>query len=70
MFFLSQAFARRLLGARSAIRALFHSIVNVTSSNAVAVAVPARGILRLEGGGGDGVEGVRGAAGAGEHRRL
>ncbi|GLS35061.1 3-ketoacyl-ACP reductase [Mesorhizobium tianshanense] len=36
MFFLSQAFARRLL-ARSRPQ-LFHSIVNVTSSNAVAVA--------------------------------
>lgn len=38
MFFLSQAFARRLL-ARDRAPALFHSIVNVTSSNAVAVAV-------------------------------
>lgn len=38
MFFLSQAFARRLL-ARERHAALFHSIVNVTSSNAVAVAV-------------------------------
>lgn len=38
MFFLSQAFARRLL-ARQRPAALFHSIVNVTSSNAVAVAV-------------------------------
>lgn len=38
MFFLSQAFARRLL-ARDRPAALFHSIVNVTSSNAVAVAV-------------------------------
>lgn len=38
MFFLSQAFARRLL-ARERAPALFHSIVNVTSSNAVAVAV-------------------------------
>ena len=38
MFFLSQAFARRLL-ARERPAALFHSIVNVTSSNAVAVAV-------------------------------
>jgi 3-oxoacyl-[acyl-carrier protein] reductase len=37
MFFLSQAFARRLL-AREREPALFHSIVNVTSSNAVAVA--------------------------------
>ena len=37
MFFLSQAFARRLL-VRSRSDA-FHSIVNVTSSNAVAVAV-------------------------------
>lgn len=37
MFFLSQAFARRLLArARPAV---FHSIINVTSSNAVAVAV-------------------------------
>lgn len=39
MFFLTQAFARRLL-ARPRDPALFHSIVNVTSSNAVAVAVP------------------------------
>lgn len=38
MFFLSQAFARRLL-SRARPAALFHSIVNVTSSNAVAVAV-------------------------------
>lgn len=38
MFFLSQAFASRLL-ARERPSALFHSIVNVTSSNAVAVAV-------------------------------
>lgn len=38
MFFLSQAFARRLL-ARERPGQLFHSIVNVTSSNAVAVAV-------------------------------
>jgi NAD(P)-dependent dehydrogenase (short-subunit alcohol dehydrogenase family) len=39
VFFLTQAFARRLLGrARDA--SAFHSIVNVTSSNAVAVAVP------------------------------
>lgn len=38
MFFLSQAFARRLL-ARKRPEALFHAIVNVTSSNAVAVAV-------------------------------
>ncbi|KAB2689094.1 3-ketoacyl-ACP reductase [Brucella pseudogrignonensis] len=37
MFFLSQAFARRLLeGQRPA---SFHSIINITSSNAVAVAV-------------------------------
>lgn len=39
MFFLSQAFARRILG-RARDGALFHSIVNVTSSNAVAVAEP------------------------------
>jgi len=39
MFFLTQTFARRLLG-RDRDPALFHSIVNVTSSNAVAVAVP------------------------------
>ena len=39
MFFLSQAFARRLLG-RERDPALFHSIINVTSSNAVAVAAP------------------------------
>lgn len=38
MFFLSQAFARRLL-ARERAPTLFHAIVNVTSSNAVAVAV-------------------------------
>lgn len=38
-FFLTQAFARRLL-ARERDPALFHSIVNVTSANAVAVAVP------------------------------
>ncbi len=37
MFFLSQSFAQRLL-ARERAAALFHSIVNVTSSNAVAVA--------------------------------
>ena len=39
VFFLTQAFARRLLG-RDRDPGLFHSIVNVTSSNAVAVAVP------------------------------
>ncbi len=39
MFFLIQAFAKRLL-ARERDPALFHSIVNVTSSNASAVAVP------------------------------
>ena len=39
MFFLTQAFARRLL-SRTRDPSLFHSIVNVTSSNAVAVAVP------------------------------
>jgi NAD(P)-dependent dehydrogenase (short-subunit alcohol dehydrogenase family) len=38
MFFLSQAFARRLL-VRPRPAELFHCIVNVTSSNAVAVAV-------------------------------
>ncbi len=38
MFFLSQAFARHLL-ARPRDPALFHAIVNVTSANAVAVAV-------------------------------
>lgn len=38
MFFLSQAFARRLL-SRPRPADLFHAIVNVTSSNAVAVAV-------------------------------
>jgi NAD(P)-dependent dehydrogenase (short-subunit alcohol dehydrogenase family) len=37
MFFLSQAFARMLLARERS--AAFHSIVNVTSSNAVAVAV-------------------------------
>lgn len=39
MFFLTQAFARRLL-ARARDPEAFHAIVNVTSSNAVAVAVP------------------------------
>ncbi len=39
MFFLSQAFAKRLVG-RTRPADLFHSIVNVTSSNAVAVAAP------------------------------
>ena len=39
MFFLSQAFAKRLV-ARERPDTLFHSIVNVTSSNAVAVAAP------------------------------
>lgn len=39
MFFLIQAFTRRLLG-RARDSSLFYSIVNVTSSNAVAVAVP------------------------------
>ena len=39
MFFLTQAFARRLL-ARERDPALFHSIINVTSANAAAVAVP------------------------------
>jgi len=38
-FFLTQAFARRLL-ARDRDPALFHAIVNVTSANAEAVAVP------------------------------
>lgn len=38
-FFLTQAFARRLL-ARARDADLFHSVVNVTSSNAVAVAEP------------------------------
>lgn len=37
MFFLSQAFAKRLLSRQRS--AAFHSILNVTSSNAVAVAV-------------------------------
>lgn len=37
MFFLSQAFAKRLLARQRP--ALFHSIINVTSSNAMAVAV-------------------------------
>ncbi|MGF6175074.1 3-ketoacyl-ACP reductase [Ensifer sp. 4252] len=37
MFFLSQAFARRLLSRQRS--RMFHSIVNVTSSNAVAVAI-------------------------------
>lgn len=39
VFFLTQAFARRLLG-RTRDSSLFYSIVNVTSSNASAVAVP------------------------------
>ncbi len=39
MFFLTQAFARRLL-ARERDPDAYHSIVNVTSANAVAVAVP------------------------------
>lgn len=39
MFFLTQAFARRLIG-RDRDAALFHSVVNVTSSNAVAVSEP------------------------------
>ena len=39
MFFLCQAFAKRLL-ARERPGSLFHSIVNVTSANAVAVAAP------------------------------
>lgn len=39
LFFLTQSFARRLL-ARDRDPALFHSVVNVTSSNAVAVAEP------------------------------
>lgn len=39
MFFLCQAFSKRLI-ARDRPADLFHSIVNVTSSNAVAVAVP------------------------------
>ncbi len=39
MFFLTQAFARRVLG-RNVQADGFHAIVNVTSSNAVAVAVP------------------------------
>jgi NAD(P)-dependent dehydrogenase (short-subunit alcohol dehydrogenase family) len=39
MFFLTQAFAKRLL-ARDRDPGLFHAIVNVTSANAVAVAVP------------------------------
>lgn len=38
VFFLSQAFARRLLG-RARPEGVFHAIVTVTSSNAVAVAV-------------------------------
>lgn len=37
MFFLTQAFARRVIGRE---RTLFHAIVNVTSSNATAVAEP------------------------------
>jgi len=39
MFFLIQAFSRRLL-ARERNGSLFHAVVNVTSANAVAVAVP------------------------------
>lgn len=37
MFFLTQAFARRVMGRE---RRVFHAIVNVTSSNAIAVAEP------------------------------
>jgi NAD(P)-dependent dehydrogenase (short-subunit alcohol dehydrogenase family) len=37
MFFLTQSFARRVIGRE---RRLFHAIVNVTSSNATAVAEP------------------------------
>lgn len=37
MFFLTQAFARRVMGRE---RKVFHAIVNVTSSNATAVAEP------------------------------
>jgi NAD(P)-dependent dehydrogenase (short-subunit alcohol dehydrogenase family) len=37
MFFLTQAFARRVIGRD---RTVFHSVVNVTSSNATAVAEP------------------------------
>lgn len=37
MFFLTQAFARRVIGRE---RKVFHAIVNVTSSNATAVAEP------------------------------
>lgn len=37
MFFLTQAFARRVIGQE---RKVFHAIVNVTSSNATAVAEP------------------------------
>lgn len=40
MFFLSQAFARRIIARPSRPDDLFHSIVNITSSNAGAVAVP------------------------------
>lgn len=39
LFFLTQAFARRLL-SRTRDAALYHTIINVTSSNAVAVAEP------------------------------
>ena len=39
LFFLSQAFSKRLV-ARARPAALFHSIINVTSSNADAVAAP------------------------------
>lgn len=39
MFFLTQAFARRVI-ARGTARPVFHSVVNVTSSNAIAVAEP------------------------------
>ncbi|MEZ5823725.1 MAG: 3-ketoacyl-ACP reductase [Geminicoccaceae bacterium] len=39
MFFLTQAFSRRLL-SRERDPALFHSIVNITSANAEAVALP------------------------------
>jgi NAD(P)-dependent dehydrogenase (short-subunit alcohol dehydrogenase family) len=39
MFFLTQAFARRVI-ARGPARPIFHAVINVTSANAVAVAEP------------------------------
>ncbi len=69
MFFLSQAFARRLV-ARERDPGLFHSIVNVTSSNAVAVAVQRAEYCASKAAAAMVSKALRGAAGAGEHRGL